>query len=182
MTLSLHETGPVGRSGQDIASNPAMDTLQLRRIFSKFATGVTVVTAQSETGPIGITCNSFASLSLEPPLLLWSLRKASSKYAPFANARHFTVNVLAANQMDLAGAFAKSGHNPYEGLDFKHGQEGVPVLRETAAHFECEVEATQDAGDHLLIIGRIVSAGHTDSTPLVFSEGRYVDTIERQPT
>lgn len=156
-----------------------LDPLQLRRAFGKFTTGVTIVTTDSSGKPVGITCNSFASVSLEPPLLLWSLRKESSSYVDFVKAKYFAVNILAADQISLSGKFAKSGTDKFDGVVFEKGYGNVPILHETTASFECKVELIQEGGDHLIIVGRIVRFIQSERPPLVFSDGRYVDTVER---
>lgn len=167
-------------AGEIKAAGTDLDLLSLRRVFGKFSTGVTIVTADANGRPVGMTCNSFASLSLEPPLLLWSLRKASSSYNEFANAEFFAVNILASDQIELSGKFAKSGTDKFAGVSFERGHGDSPLLPGTTANFECQVETTHDGGDHLIVIGRIIRFSQSERPPLVFSDGRYVDTIERQ--
>nr|WP_309402152.1 flavin reductase [Aminobacter niigataensis]WMD00090.1 flavin reductase [Aminobacter niigataensis] len=157
------------------------DPLQLRRVFGKFATGVTVVTTESNGRSVGITCNSFSSVSLEPPLLLWSLRKANLSYDDFVNAKHFAVNILASDQIDISSKFAKSGADKFAGIKFDRGLGNVPLLRDTTATFECKVDVIHEAGDHVVIIGRVMAFASSDRAPLIFSDGRYVDAIERPP-
>lgn len=157
------------------------DTLQLRRSFGKFATGVTIVTTDNGGKPVGITCNSFSSVSLDPPLLLWSLRKANYSYTDFVKAKYFAVNILASNQIELSSSFAKSGSDKFADISFTRGQGNVPILRDTTATFECRVEVIHEAGDHVIIIGHIIAFNSTERTPLIFSDGRYVDTVERPP-
>jgi flavin reductase (DIM6/NTAB) family NADH-FMN oxidoreductase RutF/DNA-binding MarR family transcriptional regulator len=164
---------------QGSEAGPVLDTLQLRRVFGKFTTGVTIVTADSGGKPVGMTCNSFASVSLDPPLLLWSLRKASASYDDFVKAEYFAVNILASDQIELSGKFAKSSADKFAGVDFERGQGGAPIFPGTTASFECRVEVAHEGGDHLIIVGRIVGFNHSERAPLVFSDGRYVEAVER---
>ncbi len=157
------------------------DPLQLRKVFGKFATGVTVVTTNNGGRPVGITCNSFSSVSLDPPLLLWSLRKANYSYADFVKARHFAVNILASDQIELSSRFAKSGSDKFAGISFARGHDNVPILRNTTATFQCRVDVIREAGDHVVIIGRVIAFNSTERAPLIFSDGRYVDAVERPP-
>lgn len=153
--------------------NPAEgDTRRLRDAFGAFATGVCVVTAPAEGGPVGITANSFASLSLEPPLVLWSPARASRRFAAFCAAEHFAIHVLAEDQFALARHFALKGRDfALEGVSAN--AEGVPLLPGCLARFECRQEAVHDGGDHALIIGRVLRVSHRAGVPLVFSAGRY---------
>lgn len=157
------------------------DPLQLRKVFGKFATGVTVVTTDSAGKPVGITCNSFSSVSLDPPLLLWSLRKANYSYADFVGSKHFAVNILASDQIELSARFAKSGIDKFADVSFTRGHGDAPVLSGTTATFECRVDVIHDAGDHVVIVGHILAFASADRAPLIFSDGRYVDTVERPP-
>lgn len=157
------------------------DTLHLRRIFGKFATGVTIVTTDNGGKPVGITCNSFSSVSLDPPLLLWSLRKANYSYTDFVKAKYFAVNILACDQIELSTRFARSGSDKFADISFGRGHGDVPVLRDTTATFECRVEVIHEAGDHVIIIGHVLALNSTERAPLIFSDGRYVDAVERPP-
>lgn len=168
----------VAAASQASAPGPAFDAKQLRAALGRFATGVTIVTcvADGPDGPerIGLTANSFQSLSLEPPLVLWSLRTQSPSLAAFAAARHFAVNVLAEAQVDLSRRFAqrlpdKFAEGPW--ADGAHG--GAPVLAGSAAVFECEVFAQHPAGDHVLFIGRVLAFSESAVPPLVYQAGHY---------
>ena len=143
-----------------------------RSALGSFTTGVTVVTAMSPGGPIGMTVNSFASVSLDPPLVLWSPSKRSSRHAAFSQARHFAVHVLSADQAHLSDAFTRGGQG-FEGLARLVNEDGVPILPGTLARFECRQQIQHDAGDHTLIIGRVLRVAHRPGEPLCFSGGRF---------
>ncbi|MBI3368508.1 MAG: flavin reductase family protein [Burkholderiales bacterium] len=150
------------------------DPLALRAALSRFATGVTIVTCRDAAGAaIGLTVNSFASLSLDPPLVLWSLREASLSLDAFRAARYFAVNVLAETQVDLSRRFAAAvGDKFAEGL-WGTGVEGAPVLAGCTAVFECETVSQKAAGDHLLFIGRVLRIADLGGAPLLFQGGHY---------
>lgn len=143
-----------------------------RSALGSFTTGVTVVTAMTPDGPTGMTVNSFASVSLDPPLVLWSPAKSSSRYGAFTGARHFAIHVLGADQDHLSAAFTRGG-NGFDGIEVRFNDEGVPVLPGTLARFECAEQAQHDAGDHTIIIGRVLRVAHRQGEPLCFSGGRF---------
>ncbi|NML15355.1 flavin reductase family protein [Azohydromonas caseinilytica] len=147
----------------------------LRGALGRFATGVTLITCVDASGArVGLTANSFSALSLEPPLVLWSLRSASASLAAFEQASHFAINVLAEGQLGLSRRFA-SGKEPDkfgEGL-WSEGLGGAPVLAGCTAVFECECVARQVAGDHVLFIGRVQRLAEAVLPPLLFHGGRY---------
>lgn len=146
----------------------------LRTALGRFATGVTLVTCRDAQGErVGLTANSFNSLSLTPPLVLWSLRQESPALAAFRDATHFAVNVLAENQVELSRHFAARVPDRFsEGL-WTEGLGGVPVLTGCAAVFECASETHQVAGDHVLFIGRVLRLAESPVPPLVFQAGHY---------
>lgn len=144
----------------------------LRDALGRFATGVTVVTCAGETGPVGITANSFASVSLDPPLVLWSIARTSSRFAPFAAARHFAIHILSDAERDLAARFTRGGAG-FEGIDWAPSAEGTPLIAGTLARFDCALEAAHEGGDHLILIGRVLRAALRAGQPLVFSQGHY---------
>ena len=146
----------------------------LRAALGRFATGVTIITCRDAAGaPVGLTANSFSSLSLDPPLVLWSLRKASSSMAAFAAAPHFAVNVLAETQVDLSRRFAASQNDKFAEGHWADGCGGVPVLSGCAAVFECALQASHDAGDHVLFIGTVLRLADLALAPLLFQGGHY---------
>ena len=146
----------------------------LRAALGRFATGVTIITCRDAGGqPVGLTANSFASLSLDPPLVLWSLRRASSNLAAFEAARHFAINVLAETQVDLSRRFAASKGDKFADGPWADGLGDCPVLAGCSAVFECETEARHDVGDHVLFIGRVLRLADLPVAPLLFQGGHY---------
>jgi flavin reductase (DIM6/NTAB) family NADH-FMN oxidoreductase RutF len=150
---------------------PEFSDRDLRDALGRFATGVTVVTTMTPEGPLGITANSFASLSLDPPLVLWSPARTSSRFAAFEAASHFTVHVLAEDQEALARRFARSG--AFDRLAFARGLGEAPLLDGCAARLECRHAARFDGGDHLICVGEVLRLSHEDRAPLVFHRGGY---------
>jgi flavin reductase (DIM6/NTAB) family NADH-FMN oxidoreductase RutF len=147
---------------------------ELRQALGRFVTGVTIVTCRDDQGqPIGLTANSFNALSLHPPLVLWSLRQASSTIAAFTNASHFVVNVLAADQVDLSRRFARPSSAKFDSGEWTDGQGGAPLLAGCVAVFECRRRSHHAAGDHVLFIGEVERIGGTADTPLVYHAGHY---------
>ena len=150
---------------------PEADPRGFRHALGAFATGVTVVTARGPGGaPVGITANSFASVSLDPPLVLWSPARASRRFGAFAQAPAFAIHVLAADQQALCDAFVRPEQ---EGLAFAEGPEGLPLIDGCLARFLCRLHALADGGDHAVLIGRVFEASRRDGEPLVFHAGRY---------
>ena len=137
-----------------------------------FATGVTVVTTMTAQGPLGITVNSFSSLSLDPPLVLWAPAKDSGRYQPFVAAPHFAIHVLAEDQFDLAMAFAKNG-TAFDAVDWSPSDEGTPCIETALARFECRHHAAYDGGDHKIVVGEVLRASHRPGRSLIFSQGDY---------
>jgi flavin reductase (DIM6/NTAB) family NADH-FMN oxidoreductase RutF len=158
--------------GELIGTTEAEDTRMLRDALGRFATGVTVVTTSTRDGPMGFTANSFASVSLDPPLVLWSPAKASARYPFFAAARHYAIHVLGAEQAELSRRFVRGGAG-FDGLAHEINAEGVPLVPGVLARFECEQIATHDGGDHLIVVGRVRRAVFREGGPLVFSQGAY---------
>ena len=146
----------------------------LRSALGRFATGVTIITCRDADGtPVGLTANSFAALSLDPPLVLWSLRRASSRLAQFDAASHFAVNVLAEDQVAMSRRFASSEPDKFAEGRWHDGQGGAPVLAGSAAVFECATEARHETGDHVLYIGRVLRLAERPTAPLLFLAGHY---------
>jgi len=145
-----------------------------RRALSRYPTGVTVVTACAAGGAaVGITVNSFASVSLHPPLILWSLGEDSANAAAFLAAGRFAVNVLASDQEALARRFARSDAQQAEQAQFCEAREGVPVIGEALSIFECVREAVHPGGDHHILIGRVERFSSRPGRPLLFHEGGF---------
>jgi flavin reductase (DIM6/NTAB) family NADH-FMN oxidoreductase RutF len=150
---------------------PPEDHRALRDAFGRFATGVTVITTVGPEGPVGFTANSFSSLSLDPPLVLWSPAKSSRRFATFAGAVHYAIHVLAEDQTGLIQRFARTGDG-FAGLDHALTEEGLPVFP-ALARFDCAAHAVHDGGDHAILVGRVLRVTVRDGAPLVFSQGRY---------
>lgn len=156
-------------------ADPAAERLALRAALGRYATGVTIITCRDADGaPVGLTANSFSALSLDPPLVLWSLRQASSSLAPFSAAAGFAVNVLAEEQVELSRRFASSVADKFHVGEWSEGEHGAPVLAGCSAVFECALATQQVAGDHVLFIGRVLCHRHAPDLPaLVFQAGHY---------
>lgn len=155
-------------------AEPQVDTRELRRTLGQFATGVTIVTCLAEDGaPVGMTANSFSSVSLDPPLVLWSLDRRARSFPAFSAARHFAFSVLAQDQVELSNRFAQPGVEKFATVDWRPGIAGVPLIPDPAAHFECTQHATFDGGDHLIVVGRVERFVRYDRRALVFAHGRY---------
>ena len=151
-----------------------MDPRHLRNALGRFTTGVTVVSCCDAQGRfVGLTANSFNSLSLDPPLVLWSLRMGSPTMAAFEQAPRFAVNVLAEAQVDLSRRFAAREDDRFAEGAWALGEQGAPVLAGCAAVFECETVSHQAAGDHRLFIGRVLACAESALPPLVFQAGHY---------
>ncbi|AOE85322.1 p-hydroxyphenylacetate 3-hydroxylase reductase component [Pseudomonas sp. TCU-HL1] len=150
------------------------DSRAFRRALGNFATGVTVVTATALDGTrVGVTANSFNSVSLEPPLILWSIDKRSSSLAVFEQASHFAVNILAADQIDLSNQFARPRDDKFEGVAVETGIGGAPLLPDCAARFECEMHQRVEGGDHWILIGKVVRFDDFGRSPLLYHQGAY---------
>ena len=153
---------------------PVVDPRQLRNALGRFTTGVTIVTCCDAAGGfVGLTANSFNSLSLDPPLVLWSLRTASPSLAAFRAAPRFAVNVLAESQLELSRRFASRSEDRFAEGSWALGVHGAPVLAGCAAVFECKSVSHQLAGDHHLFIGQVLACADAPVPPLLFQAGHY---------
>jgi 3-hydroxy-9,10-secoandrosta-1,3,5(10)-triene-9,17-dione monooxygenase reductase component len=152
------------------------DTREYRRALGTFPTGVAVVTTRAPSGAfVGLTINSFSSLSLEPPLVLWALNTGSPSLAAFDRAQHFAVNILAEDQVELSRRFASPVANKFSHLEVHAGIEGVPLIAGCAARLECRAAARHNGGDHILFIGHVERFGYdAQKRPLVFFAGKYL--------
>ncbi|OSP56406.1 flavin reductase family protein [Pseudoruegeria sp. SK021] len=152
---------------------PGPDTRRLfRDALGTFGTGVTIVTTRGPDGPCGITANSFASVSLDPPLVLWSVDVGSDRARIFCDATHSAIHVLGAHQSDTARHFAKSGHR-FEGLDWSEGETNVPLLHGALCRFDCETVAVHDGGDHKILVSKVLHTTLAPGEPLLFHGGRF---------
>lgn len=158
-----------------MADRTRIDRDDFRRALSCFATGVTVVTTLDARGEkVGITISSFSSVSLDPPLVLWSIADDSLSYDDFIEADYFAVHVLAMNQKELSDRFAQSGENKFDTFDCHEGLHGVPVLPEFAACFECSTEHIYPGGDHKIIVGRVHRFEDRETDPLIVHRSRFL--------
>ncbi len=150
------------------------DRRDFRRALGQFATGVTVVTARASGGAkVGVTVNSFSSVSLNPPLILWSLSRQAQSFADFATCTHFVVNVLEAKQHHLSRQFSTPVPDKYAGVDFVEGKAGIPMLNGALAYFVCRKVKQYDGGDHVIFLGEVEEYKYGEGEPLVFHSGRY---------
>lgn len=165
------------RLAEAISFHPATEAgRRFREALGRFATGVTVVTAEGSLGPLGMTVNSFTSVSLEPPLVLWCAATGSARHAAFVAADHWAVHVLGADQVDLCLRFTRGGAG-FEGLPELRNEDGVPILPAAAARFDCRALACHPGGDHSILVGevrQVTIAGPAD-LPLVFAAGRFCE-------
>lgn len=143
-----------------------------RAALGRFATGITIVTILAPDGPMGFCANSFSSISIDPPLVLWAPAKSSSRYTYFAQARHYAIHVLGADQRHLIDRFSRGGRG-FDGLSHQSNPEGAPILPDALARFDCERHAAHDGGDHLIILGRVIRAACRDGKPLIFCHGLF---------
>lgn len=150
------------------------DARELRRALGRFATGVTVVTTRDAGGtPVGLTANSFSSVSLDPPLILWSLDNGAASLPVFRAAEWFAINVLGSHQQHLSNQFARTAADKFEGVEYEDGLGRSPVLIDSLACFECTVYDKVLAGDHTIFLGKVERLTHREGVPLLYSSGRY---------
>ncbi len=150
------------------------DTKGLRHALAQFATGVTIVTTAGPSDePIGVTANSFNSVSLDPPMVLWSLSAAALSRQSFESAGYFCVHVLTSGQEELSQRFASRGADKFGGLKWERGLGSVPMLEEFVARFQCRQTHQYPIGDHIVFVGEVLRFDRTDRRPLVFHAGRY---------
>jgi flavin reductase (DIM6/NTAB) family NADH-FMN oxidoreductase RutF len=150
--------------------SPESDQRAFRHALGAFATGVTVITTGTTDGPLGITVNSFTSVSMEPPLVLWCPATWSRRYHAFAAARFFAIHVLGADQKDIADGFSRDGV-AFSDLEWRADPEGVPLIEGVLARFTCETWAIHQAGDHAIIVGRVTEVARAAGPGLVFHGG-----------
>jgi 3-hydroxy-9,10-secoandrosta-1,3,5(10)-triene-9,17-dione monooxygenase reductase component len=160
MTAQLHTLSP--------------DPSTMRTVGGHFATGVTVVTATDGDTPVGMACNSFSTVSLEPPLVLFSAAKASTTWPRIQAAGKWAVNVLGEDDEEVCRLFAQKDADRFAHMTFRPGMSGAPILDRGLAFFDCVTEAEYDAGDHLIVVGRVLELGYqSEGKPLLFYRGGY---------
>jgi flavin reductase (DIM6/NTAB) family NADH-FMN oxidoreductase RutF len=165
-----------------IVTDPAIDAKDLRRALGNFVTGVTVVTTKDASGELaGLTVNSFTSLSLSPPLVLWNLARSAASFKVFESCSHFVVNVLAENQMHLSERFAQSGGDKFSSVAWREGIAAMPLLDDVAASFTCRATVRYPGGDHVILIGEVLAHHQSERAPLLYARGRYCRLNEEKP-
>ncbi len=153
---------------------------RFRRALAAFATGVTIVTTRDGEGrDVGLTANSFNSVSLDPPMVLWSLARSARSLPAFLAASHFAVHVLAANQEELSMRFAARGSEKFAGLELERGAAHIPLLRGCSARFQCRNALHHEAGDHMIFVGEVEAFDHSDLPELLFHRGRYALAVPK---
>jgi flavin reductase (DIM6/NTAB) family NADH-FMN oxidoreductase RutF len=150
------------------------DSRMFRQALGCFPTGVAVVTACGEAADIGITVNSFASVSLDPPLVMWCIDRKSDRFKSFTGAGHYTISILGTKHQDVSARLAKQGEHSLENLDLTKTESGPPALADALAVFECESHAVHEGGDHAILVGRVLRFFRQDAgDPLVYFRGKY---------
>ena len=157
------------------AQTPGFSTAEFRASLAMFATGVTIVTARTATGElVGLTANSFNSVSLTPPLVLWSLSQAASSMAALSKGSHYAINILASDQKALAERFASKCDDRWEGVAFTDGVAGAPLLSGAVASFECFNRSRYEEGDHVIFVGEVERCCHREgAAPLLYHGGKF---------
>ena len=164
-----------------------IDPGHFRRTLGHFCTGVTVVAAMDGDEPVGFACQSFAALSLDPPLVLFCPGKSSRTWPVIEAAGRFSVNVLAHDQRDVSMVFGRAGSDKFAAVDWAPAPSGAPVLAGVLTWLDCTVESVLDGGDHWIVVGRVAALGehsdnHSDARPLLFYRGAYAATEPAEPT
>ena len=153
---------------------PSIDGALYRQVMGHFLTGVTVITATHEGTPVGLAASSFTSVSMDPPLVLFCAGKSSSTWAHIHEAGSYCVNVLAASHEHLSRTFSSKVDDKFAGVGWHPGASGSPVLEDALAWIDCRIEAEHDAGDHVIVVGRVLGLGNRDGElPLAYFRGGY---------
>ena len=151
---------------------------QYRDALSEFPTGVTIITCQSDIGPLGITVNSFTSVSVDPPLVMWCVTKASQRYKAFMETRHFAIHIMPSDTEDLCLSFARSGQ-AFDRTHWHLSKNQVPILESCLAYLECSYFKDYDGGDHSILLGLVDEVSVFEGVPLAFAKGRFNRLEER---
>jgi 3-hydroxy-9,10-secoandrosta-1,3,5(10)-triene-9,17-dione monooxygenase reductase component len=161
-------------------TNPPFDTKAFRSALGTFTTGVTIITTTAADGtPVGLTANSFNSVSLDPPLVLWSLAKTAGSVPVFNEATHWNVHILSVDQEPLSGRFASKGEDKFSDLPLDKGISNAPLLKDCTARFQCRSAFSHDGGDHIIYIGEVLNFDQSDLPPLAFQSGQYALTARK---
>jgi len=159
------------------------DPKAFRRALGNFATGVTIITTRSPDGTnIGVTASSFSSLSLDPPLILWSSIKDTPSCKVFESASHFAVNILASDQIEMSNHFARQQEDKFAGIVWQEGIGGSPIFPDCAGRFQCETHNKLDGGDHWIFIGKVLAFDDFGRSPLCFHQGSYSMVVSHPET
>lgn len=154
---------------------PVFDARHFRDALSQFATGVTIITTRLQDDSfLGLTASSFNSVSLNPPLVLWSLSQRANSLPVFTGNSHYVINILAADQAALAHQFARPSENRFEGVEYTLSPTGLPILAGVAAWFECHNRSRYPEGDHVIFVGEVECCDVSPQEPLVFHGGRFL--------
>ncbi len=152
------------------------DQIEFRNALGLFATGITVITSMDGDTPMGLTANSFNSVSLDPPLVLWSMAKSSSMLSAYQKAPGFCIHVLGSDQQELSNRFAGRAEDRFANLDWQKSQLGLPLISGCVAHFECRSEHQYEGGDHIIFVGRVESYAADAARPVLgYHRGKYVE-------
>jgi 3-hydroxy-9,10-secoandrosta-1,3,5(10)-triene-9,17-dione monooxygenase reductase component len=164
--------------GKNMTEHFDLTPQRLRHVLGHFASGLTVITAATDNGPAGFTCQSFSSLSLDPALVTFSPARSSSTWPLLRQAGRFTVNILPAEHQHLAGQFARSGTDKFAGVDYYSSPLGNPVLDQALAWVDCELHEEYDGGDHTIVVGAVRALGaRAGAEPLLFFKGGYFEGV-----
>lgn len=157
------------------ARPPSFTAPEFRKALGMFATGVTIVTARGSDGAlVGLTASSFNSVSLEPPLVLWSLSQQAGSMATIRGGSHYAINILAADQRALAERFASRGADRFAGVEFTEGMAGAPLIAGAVATFECFNRSRYEEGDHVIFVGEVERCSHREgASPLLYHGGKF---------
>jgi flavin reductase (DIM6/NTAB) family NADH-FMN oxidoreductase RutF len=151
-----------------------MDGKEFRQALGRFSTGVCLITVNDrDSGALALTANSFSSVSLDPPLVLWSIQNNSEFFREYTENEHFAFSVLASDQAALSGKYARRGEHAVEPAEFSNNTHDVPLLNGAIAHFSCRLFALHEAGDHHIIVGEVLDFQTAEGAPLLFSNGQY---------
>ncbi len=156
----------------------SLDQREFRDSLGAFATGITVVTAKDADGkPVGATANSFSSVSLDPPLLLWCVAKTANSFDAFNQAEHFAIHVLHSGQEDISRLFATKDADKFAQLEWSESAGGAPLLADYDVRFECTTEHLYEGGDHIIVVGRVHTMDNKNREPLGFYKGKYAKIV-----
>src|SRR4051794_1203397 len=164
---------PLPRTDAVEHGDPSADQRAFRRCLGQFATGVTVITTVWQGKPVGVTASSFSSLSLDPPLILWSIALTSRSCSAFRHSKHFAVNILKADQIDFSQRFSTPAEDKFKDVDWQPGCLGSPTLPGILTLIECSTETVLAGGDHIILVGRVKRYARFPGSPLLYAQGRY---------